>query len=45
MAANEINMKQLSKDLKSFLTKKMENKVRKTTAKNILKMHAKLDEP
>ena len=31
MAANEINMKQISEDLKSFLTKQMENNAKKAT--------------
>ena len=38
MAANEINMKQISKDLKSFLTKKMENNANKITEKIIEKI-------
>ena len=33
MAAKEINMKQISEDLKSFLTKGMENKAKKITEK------------
>ena len=43
MAANEINMKQISEDLKSFLTKEMENNVKKTTEKIIEKMDTKFD--
>ena len=37
MAANEINMKQISEDLKSFLTKEMENNMKKTTEKIVEK--------
>ena len=44
MAANEINMKQISEDLKSFLTKEMENNAKKITEKNIEKMDTKFDE-
>ena len=38
MAANEINMKQISEDLKSFLTKEMDNNVKKITEKIIKKL-------
>ena len=44
MAANEINMKQISEDLKSFLTKEMENNAKKITEKIIEKMDTKFDE-
>ena len=44
MAANEINMKQISEDLKSFLTKKMENNPKKITEKIIEKMNSNFDE-
>ena len=44
MAANEINMKQISEDLKSFLTKEMDNNVKKVTEKIIGKMDTKFDE-
>ena len=44
MAANEINMKQISEDLKSFLTKEMDNNVKKITEKIIEKMDTKFDE-
>ena len=37
MAASEINMKQISEDLKSFLTKEMENNAKKITEKIIEK--------
>ena len=43
MAAGEINMKQISEDLKSFLTKEMENNVKKITEKIIQKMDTKFD--
>ena len=43
MAANEINMKQISEDLKSFLTKEMDNNVKKITEKIIEKMETKFD--
>ena len=43
MAANEINMKQISEDLKSFLTKEMENNAKKITEKIIEKMDNKCD--
>ena len=33
MAAGKINMKQISKDLKSFLTKEMENNAKKMQQK------------
>ena len=35
MVANEINMKQISEDLKSFLTKEMENNAKKNPKKII----------
>ena len=44
MAAGEINMKQISEDLKSFLTKQMENNAKKITEKIIEKMDTKFDE-
>ena len=44
MAANEINMKQISEDLKSFFTKEMENNAKKITEKIIEKMKTKFDE-
>ena len=44
MAANEINMKQISQDLKSFLTKEMENNTKKITEKIIEKMDTEFDE-
>ena len=44
MAANEISMKQISEDLKSFLTKEMENNAKKITEKIIEKMDTKFDE-
>ena len=37
MAASEINMKQISEDLKSFLTKEIENNAKKITEKIIEK--------
>ena len=40
MAAGEINMKQISEYLKSFLTKKVENNAKKITEK----MNTKFDE-
>ena len=43
MAANKINMKQISEDLKSFLTKEMENNAKKATEKIKEKMNNKLD--
>ena len=43
MTANKINMKQISEDLKSFLTKEMENNVKKVTEKIIEKMDTKSD--
>ena len=43
MAASEINTKQRLKDLKSFLTKKMENNTKKITEKIIEKMDTKFD--
>ena len=44
MAASEINMKQISEDLKSFLTKEIENNAKKITEKIIEKMDTKFDE-
>ena len=43
MAANEINMEQISEDLKSFLTKDKENNAKKITEKIIEKMDTKFD--
>ena len=43
MAANKINMKQISEDLKSLLTKEMENNAKKATEKIKEKMNNKLD--
>ena len=37
MAASEINMKQISEELKSFLTKEMEKNAKKITEKIINK--------
>ena len=36
MVANEISMKQLSEDLKSFLTEEMGNNAKKINEKNII---------
>ena len=44
MAANGINMKQISEVLKSFLTKEMENNAKKITEKIIEKMNTQFDE-
>ena len=44
MAVNKINMKQISEDLKSFLTKETENNAKKITEKIIEKMNTKFDE-
>ena len=44
MTANEINMKQILEDLKSFRTKEMENNTNKITKKAIEKMNIKFDE-
>ena len=44
MAASEINMKQISDDLKSFLTKQIENNTKKNTEKIIEKMDTIFDE-
>ena len=44
MAANELNMKLISKDLKSFLTKEIENNAKKLTKKIIKKMDTKFEE-
>ena len=43
MVANEINMKQISEDLKSFLTKEMENNAKKITEKIIEEINTKFD--
>ena len=43
MAAIKINMKQISEDLRSFLTKEMENNAKKITEKIIEKMDIKFD--
>ena len=43
MAGGEINMKQISEDLKIFLTKQMENNAKKITEKIIEKMDTKFD--
>ena len=43
MAAIKINMKQISEDLKSFLTKEMENNAKKITEKIIEKIDIKFD--
>ena len=44
MAANETNMKLISEDLKSFLTKEIENNAKKLTKKIIKKMDTKFEE-
>ena len=44
MAANEINMKQILEDLKSFLTKQTENNPKKIKAKIIEKINTTFDE-
>ena len=44
MAANEINMKQIPEDLKSFLTKEMKNNAKKIAEKTIEKTNTKSDE-
>ena len=44
MAANEINMKQISEDLKSFFTKKLDNNTKKITEKIVEKMYIKFNE-
>ena len=44
MAACEINMKQISEDLKSFPTEEMQNNVKKITEKTIEKMDTKFYE-
>ena len=43
MAASKISLKQVSEDLKSFLTKEMENDVKKITEKIMEKMDIKFD--
>ena len=44
MVANEFSMKQISEDLKGFLTKDMENNAKKIRKKIIEKMDTKFDE-
>ena len=44
MVANKINMKQISEDLKSFLTEEMENNAKKLIEKITEKMDTKFDE-
>ena len=44
MAAKEINMKQISEDLKSFLTEEMKNNAKKITEEIIEKMNFKSGE-
>ena len=44
MVASEINMKQILENLKSFLTKEMENNTKKITEKIIEKMDTKFDD-
>ena len=44
IAANKIDMKQISEDLKTFLTKEMENNPKKITKRIIGKMSTKFDE-
>ena len=44
MAANETNMKLISEDLKSFLTKEIENNAKKLSKKIIKKMDTKFEE-
>ena len=44
MAPSEINIKQISEDLKIFLTKEMENNAKKITEKIIERMDTKFDE-
>ena len=44
MASQEINMKEISNDLKSSLTKEIENKANKITLKIIVKINSKFDE-
>ena len=44
IAANEINKKEISEDLKSFLIKKMENNAKKITEKIIEEMNTKFEE-
>ena len=44
MTAGEINMKQISEDLKSFLTEDMENNAKKITEKIMGKMDTRFDE-
>ena len=44
MASQEINMKEISNDLKSSLTKEIENKANKITLKIIVKINSKFGE-
>ena len=44
MATNKINMRKISEDLKSFITKKMENNGKKIIEKLIEKMNNTFDE-
>ena len=44
MAPSEINIKQISEDLKSFLNKEMENNAKKIIEKIIERMDIKFDE-
>ena len=44
MTAGKINMKQISEDLKIFLTKEMENNAKKIKEKITEKMDTKFDE-
>ena len=44
MAANEINTKQISEDLKNFLTKEVENNAKKITEQIIGQISTKFDE-
>ena len=44
MAPSEINIKQISEDLKSFLNKEMENNAKKIIEKIIERMDTKFDE-
>ena len=44
MAANKINMKQISEDLKNFLIKETENNTKKVTKKIMEKMNTEFDE-
>ena len=44
MTANEISMKQILEDLRSFFTKEMDNNAKKITEKIIEKMYIKFNE-